>query len=602
MPQQRRYRVLVIDDDEVDRELVERGLAACGLAVEPRLTGSIRTGLSAIADEAWDCVFVDLRFPEGDAFSLFGDLLGQSCARRPPLVLLTGYGGEQVAVEAMKRGVQDYLPKSDIRPDTLRRVLEGAMAQSAAALELEARQAELQRRSFEDELTGLANRPLFLDRLDQRLREASRTGQPFALLMMDLDGFKAINDSFGHAAGDEVLRTVATRLREQVRQSDTVARLGGDEFAVLLACTAQVDGAEVVAEKIRQAIAEPITVTDSVVDIGTSLGIALFPGHGVDAAGLLHAADLAMYRAKRHGGGWAVYDPAVEANAAGVTPIEATARTEPGLPDFELRYQPLVELASGRVVGVEALPCWQHPELGLLPPMDLFPATERSGLRTLTLRLIERAMADLGGWPAVDGEPLSMAVNLPPALLRDTTLAADIEGCLSRHGIAPGRLTLEISESRPFGLLARLCGELARLHEIGVRLCIDDFGTGFTPAPRLCEWPVDEIKLERLLVAGMAGNVRHAAVVRSMVEFGQETGLRVIAQGVDNDEFEALLGAVGCTHAQGLRLGAALTAERLLGGAHARRQGETPLAADGAHPGSQAERTGLLAEAAGGRR
>lgn len=576
MREAHRCRVLVVDDDEVDRELVQRCLLESGMRVSVEMSADGGEGLARLQRDDWDCVLLDFRFPEGDAFDLFADVLQLSCAQRPPVVLLTALGGERIAVEAMKRGAQDYLGKSGITPALLRRAVEGAIEKSQMQKSLEARDEKLRRLSLHDSLTGLANRTLFIDRLDQCVRVAERSGEPFAVLMMDLDMFKAVNDSLGHEAGDEVLRGVASRIGEQVRQSDTIARMGGDEFAVVLAATGDLEGARVVAHKICDAIDEPFVVDGEQVSIGISVGVALWSEHGRDRITLLRHADGAMYEAKRAGGGITVHGVRADASQLRSSLIVEGLSRAVADEEFTLNYQPQLDLHSGEVVGVEALLRWRHPDLGPLPPMDFIPSAERSAvIRPLTLQVIERALADLKIWRA-DGIDIGVAVNLAPRLLRDQTLAADIGALLEAAGVSPRLLTLELSETRMVGSIAETERGLNMLSGMGVRISIDDFGTGFTSLKHLRALPVDEIKIDGTFVTGLAEGGRDTGIVRSILDLGAGFDVRVVAEGIESDFTWQRLRALGCGHGQGFRFSRALPADEL---AAWRREWMTPTAA-----------------------
>ena len=553
-------RVLVIDDDEVDRELVERCLVESGLPVTLGSVADCGEGLARLHEGSWDCVLLDFRFPQGDAFDLFAEVLQQSCAQRPPVVLLTGLGGERIAVEAMKRGAQDYLAKHGITPALLRRAVEGAIDKAQMQKSLEARDEKLRRLSLHDALTGLANRTLFIDRLVQCIRVAERSGESFAVLMMDLHLFKDVNDTFGHDAGDEVLRGVASRVGDLMRQSDTIARMGGDEFAAVLAATGDMDGARVVAHKICAAIDEPFTFGAEQVHIGISIGVALWPEHGRDRVTLLRHADGAMYEAKRSGGGITVHGARADAGQIRAALIADGLSRAVSDEEFVLNYQPQLDLRGGEVVGVEALLRWKHPDLGRLPPMDFIPSAERSAvIRPLTLQVIERGLADLDTWRA-RGIDIGLAVNLAPRLLRDATLAADIAVLLGNAGIAPRLLTLELSETRMVGSMAETERGLAMLAALGVRISIDDFGTGFTSLEHLRALPVDEIKIDGTFVAGLQDDGRDTAIVRSILDLGAGFGVRVVAEGIESDQTWRLLQALGCDHGQGFRFSKPLPA------------------------------------------
>ena len=561
MHEQRSCRLLVIDDDSVDCELIQMSLEESGLGFELQVAVDAASGRRHMESTDWDCVIMDLRLPEGDSLDLFARFFEQSCAQRPPVVLLTGMGGERVAVDALKRGADDYLPKAEITPDALRRAVEGAMEKAALQRVLHAKEQELLYLSLHDGLTGLPNRTLFLDRMDQHLRAADREKRRFTVMMMDLNLFKGINDSLGHEAGDHVLRCVAERLARAVRGSDTVARLGGDEFAALLATARDEEGAVVVAEKLARVVAEPMQWNGHELRVGLSIGMAIWPEHGGDRDALLRNADAAMYEAKHGNRGHAMHAEASTARTSGAAATGVEVGPATAEQELRLEYAPQVDLASGGVRGVQVLVRWHHPVLGLLPPMAAVPAPERGAvLRLRSLRVLDLALAQAAAWRR-GGIDLPLAVSLSPRLFEAPASARDVAGLLDRHGVDPRRLTLEFSETDILGAATGLAGSLRRLAESGVQIAIDDFGTGLASLDTLRGLPVNELKIDRRFVEAMSRGSQDESVVRSILGVAGEHELRVVAEGVDGDQSWRRLAELGCPFGQGARFGGPLAAD-----------------------------------------
>ena len=408
----------------------------------------------------------------------------------------------------------------------------------------------LRHQALHDALTDLPNRTLLQDRLAQALRSAQRDGHPLALLLLDIDRFKEVNDTFGHAAGDRLLRQVGRRLRRVVRAADTVARLGGDEFAVLLPAT-DTGGATTAAEKIRRALEQPVGRGGYRVSAEASIGIALYPAHGAEAATLLQHADVAMYAAKRTGEGWAVYNPAHDRSSPDRLALLTDLRGAIAGGELALHYQPKVELATGRVRRVEALVRWQHPRRGLLPPAQFIPLAEQTGLMgPLTLWVLGEALRQCARWRQA-GLALGVNVNLSMANLHDPALPEAVAGLLQAHGVAPADLRLEVTESAMAADMTRTIATLERLATLGVHIAVDDYGTGYSSLAYLKRLPVDELKIDKGFVRHLATDETDATIVRSTIGLGHNLGLRVVAEGVEDHATLELLRVMGADAVQG---------------------------------------------------
>ncbi|HEX6676128.1 MAG TPA: EAL domain-containing protein [Actinomycetes bacterium] len=411
----------------------------------------------------------------------------------------------------------------------------------------------LVRQALHDPLTGLPNRELFADRVGQAIRSSDRELRPAALLLLDLDRFKDVNDTLGHHHGDQLLWEVGRRLSGALRGSDTVARLGGDEFAVLLPGTTT-EGASEVAAKLRARLHQPLTVGGVVLDLDASVGIAAYPDHGGDAAQLLQHADVAMYLAKQAHAGALVYDPTVDQHSPKRLALLGGLRRALERDQLLLHYQPMADLESGQVRGVEALVRWQHPDHGLLSPAEFIPLAERTGLiHPLTRWVLDAALRQATRWHR-SGLHLSVAVNVSTRCLLDQTFPDQVAERLAAWQVPPARLVLEVTESAVMADPVRALEVLARLDALGVGLAVDDFGTGYSSMAYLKELPVDELKIDRSFVSQMAASPSDAVIVRSTIDLGHNLGLRVVAEGVETQEAWEELAALGCDTAQGYLL------------------------------------------------
>ena len=415
----------------------------------------------------------------------------------------------------------------------------------------------LEYQALHDALTGLPNRSLFGDRLRQALLSARRNQRMFGVLLLDLDRFKDINDALGHDRGDSLLQEVTARLRSVLRATDTIARLGGDEFAVLTTDAKHPDDVVSTARKILAALEGPFALGDQMVETGASIGIALYPVHGDDPGTLLRRADVAMYVAKRSGGGCSLYAPEQEAQSLRRSGLAGELRRSIPQGEMTLHYQPQVLLASGAVYSVEALVRWNHPREGLMPPDRFIPMTEETGvIHPLTAWALDSALSQLCKWLAA-GIDVSVALNVSPRIIEDHSLEEMVAQALESTKVDPRRLTLEITEG--VAMAAAAAKALHTLNDMGVRLSLDDFGTGYSSLLYLMRLPVHEIKIDRSFVAGLGTDSDSGAIVRSAVGLGHNLGLRVVAEGLQDRMAEAVLIEAGCDAAQGFLFGRPVT-------------------------------------------
>ena len=414
---------------------------------------------------------------------------------------------------------------------------------------------EREQQSLHDALTGLANRKLLMARTGELLDELQQSDGRVALVLLDLDRFKDINDTLGHPVGDRVLQVVAARVQDAVRPEDLVARLGGDEFAILLHDLGDEAMVLEIAERIRATLHEPISFDGTMVDLDASLGIALFPDHGDDFDQLHRRADVAMYLAKSSGGGVAVYDVEKDTNSLGRLSLLGELRHAVEVGQLELWYQPKVSLMTGEVQGVEALVRWHHPTLGLVMPDQFIPLAEQSGLMpSLTDLLIDQALGMRAQLDA-GGSGLVMAVNISVRDLLDFGFADRVAAALRRHRVVPETLMLEITERRLLADYDRGAKVLSELVATGVHISLDDFGTGYSSLTLLKRLPVCEVKIDQSFVSRIGDSEADATIVGSIVELAHALNLTVVAEGVETIDVLERLKALGCDQAQGWLVG-----------------------------------------------
>jgi diguanylate cyclase (GGDEF)-like protein len=443
------------------------------------------------------------------------------------------------------------------------------------------RESRIMDLAYRDTLTGLPNRALFADLLDKAIGDAAAAATPVAVLLMDLDHFKYVNDTLGHPIGDLLLREAAVRLQTVgTGEGDVVARLGGDEFALLLP-GGGVAEAQRLAAAMLQVLELPMTLQSHVVDVRASIGIAVFPEHGGEGATLLRRADIAMYAAKRKNCGVAVWDHAADQHSSERLSLLSDLRKAVDNDELTLAYQPKVALRGvGGEQYAEALVRWRHPTRGLVPPMEFIPFAEQTGyIRAITQWVLAHAIAQCAEW-RFNGLPMNVSINLSTRDLMDATLPDRVTALLKRHRCAAQWITLEITESAVLDDPAHAIGNLEQLHALGCRLAIDDYGTGYSSLAYLRRLPVHELKIDKSFVIGMAADASDALIVRSTIDLAHNLGLSVVAEGVENDATLDRLRAMGCDMVQGYLLsrpmGVVETAAWMRGSVWTRSASEAP--------------------------
>jgi len=418
--------------------------------------------------------------------------------------------------------------------------------------ERKAAEAQLAHQATHDPLTGLPNRTLLLDRLGQALDRARRGEPSGAVLFLDLDRFKEVNDTLGHDAGDRLLIAVAGRLRQALREGDTLTRLGGDEFVALLAGAAGAGEATEVAARLAAALARPFTIAGHEYLVAASVGIVLATGAYARAEEVLRDADVAMYRAKAAGGdGYALFDPAMQAALVAHVALERELRGALDRDEFALQYQPIVDLHTGRVVRVEALVRWHHPTRGLVPPGAFIPLAEEIGfIVPLGRWVLGEACRQARSWRAA-GMPVAVAVNLTTREFQHPGLAGEVVAALAAAGLEARWLRLEITESLAMRDAAATVTTLVALRELGVQVAIDDFGTGYSSLAYLKRLPVDALKIDKAFIDGLGTGEGDTAIVEAIITLAHTLGLQVIAEGVETAAQAEWLRALGCDLAQG---------------------------------------------------
>ncbi|HEY3019469.1 MAG TPA: GGDEF domain-containing response regulator [Solirubrobacteraceae bacterium] len=559
----RRVDVLLVEDDPSYGDLLtEQMRYSWGDAFALRRCDTLDEAMRIVRDVPPDCVLLDLRLPDSRGLESIGAL--RDAAPDVPIVVLTSLDDEIAGLEAMQAGAQDYLLKAECDGQLIGRAVRYAVERARF-------ERQLDYQALHDSLTGLPNRLLLLDHLELALRRAEGTKASVAALFVDIDRFKLINDSLGHGAGDRILIETAQALEEIMRPGDTVGRFGGDEFAVV--CDG-VDGEHDVgqiAERIAQALADPVVIAGREVFVSASVGIALsrHGGRGT-AEDLVRSAEVALDRAKEHGGSrWELFDSDMQRRALRRLEMEHDLYRAIERDELRLLYQPQVSCTDGLLAGVEALVRWQHPTRGLIGPLEFVPLAEETGLITaIGAWVLEQACGQSRRWSEQRPDAaLKVSVNLSVLQLTQPDLVEAVTSVLAASRVDPAELCFEVTETTMMRDPAATLATLVELKRLGVQVGIDDFGTGYSSLAYLSRLPIDLLKIDRSFIVNL-DEPDNERIVSALISLSHALGLTVIAEGVERPQHVAALTGLGCDLAQGFLFGKALPASDISGFLH----------------------------------
>ena len=507
----------------------------------------LEASLAMVLSGDFDIILLDYHWHEATAQDLLMAARAQGC--QVPIIVMTDEMEAVVDREAIRLGASDYLIKGRIEAQLLERTIRYAIERKCA-------EHKLAKLAHYDPLTNIPNRILFRDRLDHAVKLAERDGLSFSLMYLDLNGFKQVNDSFGHDAGDELIRVCAQRLEACMRRSDSVARIGGDEFTLLLEHTESTADIAHIAEKVLKVIEQPYQVGSHSVEVGASIGIAIYPEAGKSVDELQKHADMAMYDAKLVSGSqYRFFTEALNVEARRQLLLESELRRALRRDEFLLYYQPRIDLNTGQVVGLEALLRWSHPERGMIYPEEFIAIAEDSGLIIpLGYWVLHRACSDLQSLRASGIEGLTMAVNLSLRQFKDERLVSRAQDIIATTGVDPSSLEFEITETAMMENIELVQKSMEALASMKCRFSLDDFGTGYSSFSHLQRLPITAIKIDKGFVAELCKRQEDAALVAAMINLAHSLGKQVIAEGVESDFQELLLREFGCDQAQGFYL------------------------------------------------
>ena len=540
-------RVLVVSHDET-----ARGEIALAMPPEPYeivVIADLSEAAQRIDRERFDAVVVDLDHATPDGAIDFGLMLGIFLCQ--PTVVVIERFEPHLFLELIQMGAQDVVTWRELSEGRLNVAIRCAISRARIA--------------HHDNLTGLPNRALLFDRLSHAINQARRYGHTIAVMFIDLDRFKFINDTLGHEAGDYLLKTAAGRIRESIRDSDTVARLGGDEFIAIITNLDEPLAAANVAAKIVDSLSQQVRIGDNSVAVSPSIGIATFPADGDSGDELIKLADAAMYQAKKAGGGhYQFYRPDMNVDALRRIGLGVALQRAIRDAELELHYQPQLDLISGEVEALEALVRWRHPERGLVPPDQFIPLAEELGLMVpMGDWILETACAQLQQWRADGMADIRVAVNLSAHQFNCSTLLDHVLHSIDKSGLAATDLELELTESSVMRDPEATANTLRALSDAGVRIAIDDFGTGYSSLAYLKRFPLHSLKIDRSFVSDIPGDLNDAAIVKTIIALAEHLGLQVVAEGVETVEHLEFLQANGCRYVQGFLLARPVPAQEI---------------------------------------
>jgi diguanylate cyclase (GGDEF)-like protein len=594
-----RPHLLIVDDVADNRRVLTRRFERHGFDVT-----EVDSGLGAIEliqKRGFDLILLDIMMPGIDGIETLRRIRNQKSASVLPIIMVTAKAESGNIVEALEFGANDYVTKpvdfavalARVNTQLARRRAEQEVVKANDELrraneDLELRveertkrlievnqrlkeeiadreelQAKSQYLAYHDALTGLGNRLLFKEQLDEALRELSATPHPVAVLFLDLDGFKAVNDTLGHSVGDLLLKTIAAQLRDLLPSTDRMARLGGDEFAILQISSAQPESSISLAAKIVEVVGHPHSIDGHDVTVGASIGIAIAHPGEMDSENILKSADLAMYSAKADGRAtYRVFDPQMDAAIRSRRALERDMRTALAQGEFTLAYQPLVNLHTKKVTAFEALMRWRHAERGIVSPSEFIPVAEEMGLIVqLGEWALRQACLEAVDWP----KDIRVSVNLSPLQFAKGNLVSTVLNALASSGLSASRLELEITESVLLEKSERNIGILNQLRELGVRISMDDFGTGYSSIGYLRSFPFDKIKIDQSFVRDLLVDRGSLAIVRAIAGLGISFGITTTAEGVETEEQVRRLDLEGCVEVQGYLYSKPVPANEIVG-------------------------------------
>jgi len=535
--------VLIADDDPSIRLVLKYTLEQSGYQVIEVANGL--EAVQAVIRHNPDLILMDAIMPQMDGFRATEEIKKIIEYQATPILMATSLDDDQSITRAFQVGASDYITKPfnwSVLKHRTSRMLAAANAEK-----------EIRHLAYHDVLTGLPNRMLFMDRIDQAISRAQREDSKFAILFLDIDHFKVINDSMGHAAGDQLLNIVSQRLTQVLRKTDTIARLGGDEFTIIIEALDDFELVATVAKNILTALDKLTEINDKEVHIGGSIGVALYPQDGDNFGTLLKNADTAMYRAKELGRkNFQFYEHEMSLKAMQRLELENQIRNAIKNEEFIVYYQPKVNLNTGQCSGMEALVRWQHPLRGIVSPLEFIPLAEETGLIIqLDEWVMRTACAQFKKWQGCGYPVKNLSVNVSARHFKEGSLLKHCKKIIEEMQVSPENLEIELTESALVDNYNNAKEMLNEINEMGIRIALDDFGTGYASMSYLKKFPFDTVKLDYSFVKGLPDDKESSAIVTAMIKLAEALNLNIVAEGIETDSQRRFLTEKGCTYGQG---------------------------------------------------
>lgn len=542
-------KILLIEDNPGDARLVREMLAdvkgVSGVSYNLEHVSTFSAGLDCLSEREVDIILLDLSLPDSRELDDMIDSI-KTASSNVPIVIMTGLDDEAIGVTALKKGVQDYLVKGQVDGNVLWRSIRYSIERKLA-------EDKIHQMAYYDPLTALPNRILFTDRVNLAIAHAHRKKHMLALMFLDLDRFKLVNDTFGHTTGDQLLRIVADRLRDSMREDDTISRIAGDEFTVLLSGIAEAEVAVNIAKKILKALSRPITIYNHEIFITVSIGISIYPNDGINAENLLKNADASMYKAKENGKNTYCFYTA-DINTAVTTALfrENNLRKAVDRDEFVIYHQPQVHTKTRRIVGTEALVRWQYSKGQILGPTEFIPYAEDTGLIiSIDEWVLRNVCLQNRNWQDAGLPFLRMSINISVDTFRQKNLVEIINRLLNEFELDPKCIEIEITEGTTVYNVESAMHQLKRLGNLGISIAVDDFGTGHSSLSYLKDLPINTLKVDRSFIRGLPTDLYDAAIVTAIIGMAKSLNIKVIAEGVETEDQLAFLEQLQCDEIQG---------------------------------------------------
>ncbi len=558
-------KILLVEDNSGDAYLIREALHTTrNLNFELTQADNLSETLRILSKHEIDIVLLDLSLPDSSGFSTFSHV--HSHATQIPIIVLTGSDDDELAARTMQSGAQDYLIKGTFTEDLLARSIRYSIERHNLLIEMEKARLHEQHLAYHDVLTSLPNRLLFYDRLEQALIHAKRYSGMLGVLFLDLDGFKQINDTKGHSHGDRLLQIVAQRLKKNVRESDTIARLGGDEFIILLKGITTIDDVFKVGMKVLEVTPKPLLLDNESINITCSIGASIFPCDGDTTEDLIKKADFAMYKAKSLGKNtFHLYNSEVDKKNSKRQSLENKLRHAIESDHLLLYFQPQVSLRTGEISGLEALVRWDDPELGLILPSEFIPLAEETGLiLPLGEWVLKSACTQNKIWQTAGYKQLPISINLSARQFREISIVQTIHNALQEVELEPKFLKIEITETHVMQDVDYTISTLEILREMGIHVALDDFGTGYSSLNYLKRLPIDQLKIDKSFINDIPENLHDATILTAISTMAQTLGIKVVAEGVENESQLHFLQSIECDTIQGYYFSRPLPTHELL--------------------------------------